>query len=94
MQVSEIVSDRWSFLIILRNELIIIIWLVNIFYDTVINRLICFFVRQSEPCALVLVLLGRRFSSVVKFSDGKDYNGAWVFDSSKLDLNFSVIIYF
>jgi hypothetical protein len=94
MQVSQIVPDRWSFLVILCYELIVVLWLINIFYDTVINRLIGFFVRQSEPSPLELILFRWWLTGVIKFPDAKYYNGSWVFDSPKLDLNFSVIIYF
>ena len=94
MQVSQIVSNRWSFLVILWNDLIVVLWLINIFYDTVINRLVCFLVRESEPSPLELIILRRWLTGVIKFPDAKHYNGSWVLDRSKLDLNFSVIIYF
>jgi hypothetical protein len=94
MQVTQVVPDRWSFLIILCYELVVVVWLINIIYDTVINRLICFLVRQSEPSALELVFFRRWLTGVIEFPDAKHYNGSWVFDRSELDLNFSVIIYF
>ena len=94
MQVSQIVPDWWSFVVILCYELVVFLWLVNIFYDTVINRLIGFLVRKSEPSPLELIIFRWWLTGVIEFSDTKYYNGSWVLNCSELDLNFSVIIYF
>ena len=94
MQVCQVVSDRRSVLIFLRNRLLVVVWLFNVFYDTVINRLVCLFVRKSEPSALKFILLRSWLPGVVEFSDAKHNDSSRVLDSPQLDLNFSVIIYF
>jgi hypothetical protein len=92
MEIWKIISNWRSFIIFLGNEFIIVLWLINIVDQTIIKSLISFFIRKSEPCSLEFIFFCRWLSSVIKFSNTKNYNSSWLFDSTKLNLNFSVII--
>jgi len=92
MEIWKIISNWRSFVIFLGKEFIIVLWLINIVDQTIIESLISFFIRKSEPCSLEFIFFCWWFSSVVKFSNTKNYNSSWLFDSTKLNLNFSVII--